>query len=88
MVVNAAGQAFEGIPPEVGTTSEIGGTRVLPRWLAARAKRRLTLAEIDAFRHAATALPYTLELEKQLDGPALEALRDPAALDLEKPGRR
>ncbi|HYH44632.1 MAG TPA: type ISP restriction/modification enzyme, partial [Thermoanaerobaculia bacterium] len=84
VVVNAAGQAFEGISPEVWEY-RIGGTRVLPRWLAARAKRRLTLGEIDAFRRAATALHHTLELEKQLDGPALEAIRDPAVLDLPKP---
>lgn len=82
VVVNAAGQAFEGIPPEVWDY-RIGGTRVLPRWLAARAKRRLTLGEIDAFRRAATALHHTLELEKQLDGPALEAIRDPAVLENE-----
>ena len=79
VAVNAEGQAFEGVLPEVWEY-RIGGTRVLPRWLAARAGRRLTLTEIEAFRQTATALQHTLELERRLGDLALDAARDPAAL--------
>ncbi len=63
--VNADGQRFEGIAPAVWEY-RIGGYQVLDRWLASRAGRLLTRAEIEGFAAAAAAIGRTLSIERRL----------------------
>lgn len=66
VVVTEEGHAFVGIRPDVWGF-EIGGYRVLERWLRERARGRLARDEIEAFCKAATALGRTLELQEEID---------------------
>jgi predicted helicase len=63
--VNADRQRFEGIAPEVWDY-RIGGHQVLDRWLASRAGRLLTRADIEGFAAAAAAIERTLAIERRL----------------------
>jgi predicted helicase len=65
VVVNDQRQRFEGIAPEVWAY-RIGGYQVLDRWLASRAGRLLTRAEIEGFAAAAAAIERTIEIERRL----------------------
>ncbi len=65
LIVNAEGQAFEGISREVWEY-RIGGYRVLDRWLAGRARRTLALREIEDFRRIAEALRWTIEHQRRV----------------------
>ncbi len=64
-------QWFEGISPRVWHY-RIGGYRVLDRWLQDRAGRPLTWQEIQAFIRAATALGWTIEVQRRIDELYLE----------------
>ncbi len=64
VIVNAEGQAFEGISREVWEY-RIGGYPVLDRWLAGRAGRGLRWEEIEEFRRIATALRWTIEVQRR-----------------------
>ncbi len=64
VIVNAEGQAFEGISHEVWEY-RIGGYQVLDRWLAGRAGRGLRWEEIEEFRRIATALRWTIEVQRR-----------------------
>ncbi|HVR99412.1 MAG TPA: type ISP restriction/modification enzyme, partial [Thermoanaerobaculia bacterium] len=64
--IHEEGQYFHGIPPEVWFY-RIGGYQVLDRWLHARAERRLTSEEIQAFCKTATALQRTIEVQGRID---------------------
>jgi hypothetical protein len=66
VVVNAEGQAFTGLSPEVWAY-RIGGHQVLDRWLAAREGRVLAYEEIERFRRVATALRVTIEVQARID---------------------
>jgi hypothetical protein len=66
VVVSAEGHAFTGLEPGVWDL-EIGGYRVLRRWLRERAGGTLARDEIEAFCRAATALEATLALGEDLD---------------------
>lgn len=66
VLVCGSGLCFEGIEPRVWAY-RIGGYRVLDRWLAARAGRVLTLAEIEHFRHMAAAVELTLEVQLRIE---------------------
>jgi hypothetical protein len=65
LTVNAEGQAFEGIAPEVWEY-RIGGYPVLDRWLAGREGRSLRWEEIEEFRRIAAALRWTIEAQRRL----------------------
>jgi len=65
LIVNAEGQAFEGISPEVWEY-RIGGYQVLDRWLAGRAGGTLRLEEIEDFRKTAAALRWTIGIQRRL----------------------
>jgi hypothetical protein len=65
VVVNAEGQRFEGIAPEVWAY-RIGGYQVLDRWLASRAERLLNREEIETFAAAAAAIERTIAIERRL----------------------
>ena len=62
LIVNAEGQAFEGISREVWEY-RVGGYQVLDRWLAGRAGRSLRWDEIEEFRKIAAALRWTIEIQ-------------------------
>jgi hypothetical protein len=64
LIVNADGQAFEGISREVWEY-RIGGYQVLDRWLAGRAGRSLRWEEIEEFRRIAAALRWTIEVQRR-----------------------
>src|SRR5436305_1209028 len=65
VIVNAEGQAFEGISQEVWDY-RIGGYQVLDRWLAGRSGRALRLREIEDFRRIAEALRWTIESQRRI----------------------
>lgn len=64
VIVNADGQAFEGIGREVWEY-RIGGYQVLDRWLAGRAGRTLRWQEIEELRKIAAALRWTIEVQRR-----------------------
>jgi hypothetical protein len=64
VIVNAEGQAFEGISREVWEY-RIGGYQVLDRWLSGRIHRGLRWEEIEEFRRIATALRWTVEVQRR-----------------------
>ncbi|HEY0512557.1 MAG TPA: type ISP restriction/modification enzyme [Thermoanaerobaculia bacterium] len=64
VIVNAEGQAFEGIGAEVWEY-RIGGYQVLDRWLAGRAGRTLRWEEIEEFQRIAAALRWTIEVQRR-----------------------
>ncbi|MFL6195684.1 MAG: type ISP restriction/modification enzyme [Thermoanaerobaculia bacterium] len=64
VIVNAEGQAFEGIDPEVWAY-RVGGYAVLDRWLAGRAGRTLRWEEMEDFRKIAAALRETIEVQRR-----------------------
>ena len=64
--VRFEGGAFTGISPEVWAY-RIGGYQVLEHWLADRAGKRLSQAEIEDFRRAAAALALTIEYQREID---------------------
>lgn len=66
VVVTAAGHGFTGISPEVWET-DVGGHRVLRRWLRDRALTLLSREEIEHFCRAASALALARELAPDLD---------------------
>ncbi|HTQ81321.1 MAG TPA: type ISP restriction/modification enzyme, partial [Thermoanaerobaculia bacterium] len=63
--LNAIGLRFEGVAPEV-LEYEIGGCRVLPGWLRARAGRGLTVEDSTHFCRVAAALSLTLEVQARI----------------------
>jgi len=63
--VNAEGQFFDGITPEVWAY-RIGGYQVLDRWLGSRAGRTLGQCEQEAFWKTVAALERTLEVERRI----------------------
>jgi hypothetical protein len=65
LLVNAEGQAFEGISREVWEY-RIGGYQVLDRWLAGRAGRVLRRKEFDEFGKIAEALRWTIEFQRRV----------------------
>lgn len=65
LIVNAEGQAFEGISREVWEY-RIGGYQVLDRWLAGRAERTPRMWEIEDFRRIAEALRWTIEYQRRV----------------------
>lgn len=65
LVVNAEGQAFEGISREVWEY-RIGGYQVLDRWLAGRAGRALHRQEFEEFGRIAEALRWTIEYQRRI----------------------
>jgi hypothetical protein len=65
LIVNADGQAFEGIAPEVWEY-RVGGYQVLDRWLAGREGRALRWEEIEELRKIAAALRWTIEAQRRL----------------------
>ncbi len=77
--INADRQFFDAIPTAVWAY-RIGGYQVLDSWLAGRAERLLTRADLEAFAAAAAAIERTLAIELRLAElyPQVEA----AALDL------
>ncbi|MFL6264199.1 MAG: type ISP restriction/modification enzyme [Thermoanaerobaculia bacterium] len=64
LIVNAGGQAFEGISREVWEY-RIGGYQVLDRWLAGRSGRALRQKELQEFGRIAEALRWTVELQRR-----------------------
>jgi hypothetical protein len=65
LIVNAEGQVFTGIPPEVWEY-RIGGYQVLDRWLAGRAGRALRHWEIRDFQKIVEALRWTIEYQRRV----------------------
>ena len=65
LIVNAEGQAFEGISREVWEY-RVGGYQVLDRWLAGRAGRALRMREIEDFRRTAEALRWTIDYQRRI----------------------
>jgi type ISP restriction-modification system protein/N-6 DNA methylase len=63
--VNAEGQFFDGIAPEVWAY-RIGGYQVLDRWLASRAGRPLGQCEQERFFKTVAALELTLAVERRI----------------------
>ncbi len=72
VVLNAKGEAFTGLVPEVWGY-RIGGYRVLDKWLEDRAGRGLKAAEIREFCQIAGALETTIEIEARIDATYREA---------------
>ena len=68
VIVNAEGQAFEGIAPR-GLGVPDRRLPVLDRWLAGRAGRSLRWEEIEEFRRIAAALRWTIEAQRPLRPP-------------------
>jgi hypothetical protein len=66
VVVSAEGHAFTGLEPGAWDL-EIGGYRVLRRWLRERAGGTLARGEIETFCRTAAALAATLALGEDLD---------------------
>lgn len=63
--INAA-QYFEGIEQDIWKY-QIGGYRVLEKWLKERKKRILTLEDIQHYCHAAAAIRKTTEIQEEID---------------------
>ncbi len=65
--LNGQGDWIEGIAPRVWDY-RIGGYQVLPRWLQARAGRRLTYDENQSFPRIVAVLARTIEIQRRIDG--------------------
>jgi hypothetical protein len=61
------GQYFEGVEPEVWNF-HVGGYQVCEKWLRDRRGRTLTDQELDRYQHILTALHYSLNVVREIDG--------------------